>query len=262
MGDIITNFVEISAADDDNVSTNEDPIDIDSTPDNEDDNDVQGPDNSIDNEQGDEDDHDPAPVTVVQEFDLALIKTINGATPGPYYPGSMVTFDIEVFNQGGLDAYDIQINDYIPTGLTLSDTDWSLSGSTATMVNEIPVIAVDDSETVTITFTIDASFQGSAIINDAEIAFATAIDNSGVNTVDEDSEVNNNSGDLSELGTTVEGVTYPGTNNEYDDERPSAPGTMDDANDSDDYDPELIIVTQEVDLALRKLYTRFTGFRQ
>ena len=32
----------------------------------------------------------------------------------------------------------------------------------------------------------------------------------------------------SELGATVEGVTYPGTNNEYDDERPSAPGTMDD----------------------------------
>ena len=154
MGTLITNFVEISAADDDTDSTNPDPIDIDSTPDNEMDNDIQGPDNSIDNEQNDEDDHDPAPVTVVQEFDLALIKTINSATPGPYYPGSMVTFDITVFNQGGLDAYDIQINDYFPSDLILTDTDWSLNGNTATMVNEIPYIAADDSETVMITFMI------------------------------------------------------------------------------------------------------------
>ena len=37
-------------------------------------------------------------------FDLALIKTVNATTPGPYAPGSMITYDITVLNQGTVDA--------------------------------------------------------------------------------------------------------------------------------------------------------------
>ena len=60
-----------------------------------------------------------------QSFDLALTKVLNTtATPGPFAPGDSVTFSITVFNQGTLDAYDVQLSDYIPNGLILADALW------------------------------------------------------------------------------------------------------------------------------------------
>jgi uncharacterized repeat protein (TIGR01451 family) len=53
-----------------------------------------------------------------------------------------VNFTIEVFNQGESEARNIEITDYIPTGLTLTGSNaWTLSGSLlATQV--IPSIPV------------------------------------------------------------------------------------------------------------------------
>ena len=78
----------------------------------------------------DEDDHDPAQIDVDQTFDLALRKT--EISSGPYTQGSTVTFQIEVINQGSLDATNVEISDYIPTGLNLTDGAWAQSGSIAT----------------------------------------------------------------------------------------------------------------------------------
>ena len=50
----------------------------------------------------------------------------------PVAPGDTVTFTITVFNQGTGAAYDIDVIDYIPTGLTLADADWTDNGTTAT----------------------------------------------------------------------------------------------------------------------------------
>ncbi len=84
---------------------------------------------------GDEDDHDYAEITVeptvVSIYDLALRKTLSATTPGPFSSGSTVTFTITVFNQGNVDANNIEITDYIPNGLMLSDTNWTQSGSIA-----------------------------------------------------------------------------------------------------------------------------------
>ncbi|MEZ5048545.1 MAG: hypothetical protein R2766_02725 [Saprospiraceae bacterium] len=183
---------------------------------------------------------------VDQDFDLALIKTVNASTPGPYYPGSTVSFDITVFNQGSLDAYDVQINDYIPAELILNDLAWTLSGTTASLANEIDFIGAGENVTRMITFTINNDFQGTTIINNAEIASAASLDD-GPNVIDEDSTPNDNSGTPPELST----------NNDIDDEAPGTPGTMDNPNDSDDYDPEQITVTQEFDIALKKVISTF-----
>ena len=78
-------------------------------------------DNEINNGVGDEDDADLEPLQV-EVFDLALRKTINTTqTDNPLVAGRFVTFDIEVFNQGTINAQQIEIIDYIPTGLTLAD---------------------------------------------------------------------------------------------------------------------------------------------
>lgn len=61
---IITNTAEISAADDDTNPANTPPTDVDSTPDTNPTNDGLVTDNIINNVNGDQDDHDPAPVLV------------------------------------------------------------------------------------------------------------------------------------------------------------------------------------------------------
>ena len=244
-GSSITNHAEISSADDDTDPNNTPPTDIDSTPDGAND-DVIGGNDVTDNSNADEDDHDPETVMIGQSFDLALTKTLNSSTPGPFTPGSTVTFDITVYNQGTVDAYDIQLNDYIPAGLTLADAQWSMSAGVATLLNEIPFVAAGDNEVVTISFTIDNTFQGSSITNNSEIASADD-DTNPNNTppVDEDSTPNDNSGTPSETGT----------NDELSDD---STGGADDPNDHDDYDPETILINHTFDLALNKVYTSFT----
>ncbi|RMF00923.1 MAG: DUF11 domain-containing protein, partial [Bacteroidetes bacterium] len=177
-GTSIRNWGEISSAEND-VNAE----DVDSTPDDEqfnspgetDDMDDDDVDNEDGMNGGDEDDHDPAEITVEQTFDLALTKVLNTtATPGPFGPGSTVTFTVEIFNQGTLNATDIQVTDYIPTGLTLADANWmETTPGKATLNTPIASLAANRSTTVDITFTIDSDFTGTALTNIAEISGAS-----------------------------------------------------------------------------------------
>ena len=128
-GDFV-NWAEISS---------DDGNDIDSTPDANQANDSQpaGPgaptDNVTDNTGGDEDDHDPAGVSVAS-FDLALRKVYDsdssGApTDGVIEPGADVTFTITVFNQGSTNATSFEVTDYLPAGFTLNDAAWTANGA-------------------------------------------------------------------------------------------------------------------------------------
>jgi uncharacterized repeat protein (TIGR01451 family) len=191
----ITNLAEISSDSGD---------DCDSTPDNNPNNDGTPDDNAVGtgcNPGGDEDDHDPETIEVVdQVFDLALRKTVSSTTPGPFTVGDTITFDIEVINQGDIDAVNVEVTDYIPTGLTLNDTDWTLSGDQATIV----VASIPAGQTVTtpITFTINAEATG-MVINFAEISEdnnddcdSTADDTNGNQPGENDgTEVNDDIGD-------------------------------------------------------------------
>ena len=75
-------------------------------------------DDTINNEGGDEDDADPATIEI---FDLAVTKQFSAANTLPVSPGDTVKFDLYVFNQGTVDAHNIQLSDYIPQGLILAD---------------------------------------------------------------------------------------------------------------------------------------------
>jgi len=170
--------------------------DIDSTPDSTnfntdwETNDL-GDDNVIDEDglnSGDEDDHDPALVTIDPAYDLALTKEVT--TPGPnvaVYPGDDVTFTITVLNQGNSTATEVEVTDYIPTGLALNDVNWTDNGDGTATYSSIASIAAGAQETVTITFQVDQYFSGEAI-NWAEISSFLADDGSAVS--DEDSTPN------------------------------------------------------------------------
>ena len=112
-------------------------------------------DDVIDNTAGDEDDHDPAGVSV-ENFDLALTKVFTSDTAGApndgvIVPGADVTFTITVENQGTTDATTFDVTDYLPAGFTLNDAAWTDNGATATFTGG--PLAAGASTDITITMT-------------------------------------------------------------------------------------------------------------
>jgi len=90
--------------------------------------------------------------------DLALTKVISSSQSYPIVEGDMVCFDITIYNQGDQDNYDIDLVDYIPTGLTLNDAAWTQAGTNATYTHAGP-LAPTQSIVVPICFTADTDSQ-------------------------------------------------------------------------------------------------------
>ena len=66
---------------------------------------------------------------MIEIFDLALIKTIDNV--GPYGEGETATFDITVFNQGNVDAYSVEVTDYLNEGYSFdpaANAGWTQNG--------------------------------------------------------------------------------------------------------------------------------------
>ena len=177
----------------------------------------------------DEDDADPATAIIGQIYDLALVKTLDVVnTQMPVVPGGDMTFLIEVLNQGTLPAANIELTDTLPAQLTLNDSVWSASGAQATMLYTGTILP-DDSVFVPITVTIDPSYTGGSLRNNAEIS-------------DDDSEV---------YGTTDVDSTPdsdPTNDAEGNDDQTDGNGT-DDSDDHDRVDVEVDVY----DLALTKV---------
>ncbi|WP_293682485.1 SdrD B-like domain-containing protein, partial [Spirosoma sp. 48-14] len=170
----------------------------------------------------------PVPV-----FDLALKKTLAAGQSANVTPGSSVTFTVTVYNQGNVDATNVQVTDYIPTGLTLNDGNWTASGSLATLNSVIASLPAGQSTTRNIVFTVGAGVTGS-LTNTAEISSA----GNAQNLPDKDSDPDNNPNND---GTPVNDDTSGDHKN-----NPSQ--------DEDDSDPEVINVSPApvFDLALKK----------
>ncbi|TAG15779.1 MAG: DUF11 domain-containing protein, partial [Cytophagia bacterium] len=103
---------------------------------------------------------------------MALRKTLASGQSASIVAGSTVNFTITVFNQGNVDATSIQLSDYIPTGLTLNDANWTAVGNVATLNTPIASLLAGQSTTRNITFTVGSSFVGT-LRNSAEISSST-----------------------------------------------------------------------------------------
>ena len=181
----------------------------------------------------------------LQRFDLALRKT---PVSGSATPGSNVTYQITVFNQGTLDATNIGITDYIPNGMTYSSSNAAsvtlTAGGAAVSISDqgdgtftIDALPLRDSVTFEITLHLSDTFQDASITNWAEIDSA-----SGGTDADStpDSSNQNTAGEA-----TAEVV---------DDDIDSTDGGRGDSQvvDEDDHDLATVEVGQTFDLALRK----------
>ena len=188
----ITNYAEVQSFLD--VNGNARP-DVDSTPDNSPSNDGPSIDDAINNESSDQDDHDGALVKVNAPlvFDLALRKKLAEGQSSTVARNGLVTFDLEVFNQGSLPAHNVVVTDYLPNSLTLEDDDWfsTLPGQVATTI--YGPIAPGATARVTISARLSSTATANAVINNrAEIS--AAYTPAGVLATDGDSVMDNNPG--------------------------------------------------------------------
>ncbi len=201
------NYAEIESADDLDPTTTGEPVDIDSQSDDDNTNDIGGTPNdpnqdNVISDPGiiDEDDHDPEEVQI---FDLALRKTV--PSTGPYNAGDIVEFEIELFNQGTVDAYNIEITDYLNTGYLFNaggiNAGWYTVGSNAAYNYSGP-LAAGDSTTISLylEIVIPGGLDLSVWVNEAEISraddnndptdgFAQDIDSTLDNDPDNDNDV-------------------------------------------------------------------------
>ena len=228
------NTAEISGATDGEGN----PVtDIDSISDNDPTNDGDMEDNAIDGSNGDEDDSDFHNIEV---FDLAFKKQLAPTQESPVLPGSDVAYQMTIYNQGNVDAFDITVIDYIPDGLAFdlaantaasagNTNDWNLVDDVPTYI--INTLAPLDSIVINITFTIDGGFRGTGITNFGEIAHAADAPG-GPNTPDADS---NADGDMEN------------DNHAADD---SVNGYGNQGGDEDDHDPAFIQLFAQEDIII------------
>ena len=115
-------------------------------------------------------------VEVIECFDLALKKTVSNFRK--YEPGEDVRFDIEVHNQGEVDAYDVEITDYIQLGFIFEEekntpemtgnvNPWVTMADDAVL--EVGLIPALSQVSVSIILTIEEEFEGVRVDNFAEI---------------------------------------------------------------------------------------------
>ncbi len=226
-----TNIAEIRGGEDADGNTQ---TDADSTGDNDSENDNGGEVNGATDDQvdgngtDDEDDHDPA---IVEIYDLALVKRTSQT--GPFSYGDVITYEIEVYNQGSIDANNIVVKDSIPCGLSylaVNDGVWTYDGTGSATTTISTVLASGESTTVSIQLEVQACLNGSAgnWTNIAEIT--SSEDTDGNDMTDEDID-----------STSDDDSTNDGT---------SENDATDNSNgDEDDHDPEVIEI---YDLALTK----------
>lgn len=113
----------------------------------------------------------------MRPHDLALIKTLSGSQ-AYFNSGDNVTFNIYVENQGWVASTGVVITDYIPTGLTLDDTDWT-DNNDGTASYDIGALGTGMNTTIPITFTVGSVSAATTLTNRAEISEDTPINTSG-----------------------------------------------------------------------------------
>lgn len=205
--------------------------DRDSQPDTDPDNDNMVDDEIFSSGDPDEDDHDVATV-FVDGFDLALIKQVAPGQTLPVKPGQPVLFQVTVFNQGTYDAHHVQVTDYVPNGMTITDAAWSQVGNQATLISPV-FIPAGQHIVIDMQAQVNVGYMGFSLVNRAEVSYG-----------DDDNDPNN--------GVPEDIDSNPDTN--PDNDTVGGDDVTDNSNmDEDDHDYEQIEVDQDFDLALYKI---------
>ena len=170
--------------------------------------------------------------------DMAIRKST--ATPAPYSYGQLITFNLEVFNQGNITLTSVVLNDYLPSGFTFSPADniagWNQINSSLLEYNAVASVPKYSSVIVPLKLRVAMSSGYKAWFNYSEVK--SYKDVSGTDRTFEELDSKPNSNTPAELAV-----------------KPGDPGdnditTIDLGGNEDDHDPAGFDV---FDLALRKI---------
>ncbi len=181
-------------------------------------------DDNPNNDLSDEDDNDGVTLDVL-EFDLALTKDLAAGQSSIVAPGSDITYDITILNEGQVAADNVEVTDYIPTCMSLNDGNWTLVGN-----NAVTTLSVANG---------DLPSGGIPPMGMASVQITLTLDN----PVPVDCNLNN----WAEISNTTDEYGNPQTDI---DSTPDGDNSND-PNDEDDIDDALVSVL-EFDLALTK----------
>ncbi|NNE14438.1 MAG: cadherin-like domain-containing protein, partial [Saprospiraceae bacterium] len=119
---------------------------------------------------------------------------------GPYSYDDIAVFELTVLNEGPIDLYNVQVNDYLPSGLKYvptNDSDWSFDPITevASTMIEGP-LCTGKSVTIPIMLEIKPSFKENAWMNDGEVAYMEDVNGEDITNDDIDDESSNGGSEL------------------------------------------------------------------
>ena len=117
----------------------------------------------------------------VQEADLIVDKNVDESSPKE---GGTVVYTITVTNKGPNEANDVEITDTLPEGLTyVSNTTSQGSYDEGTGVWTVGTLAKDQTETLTITATVNGDTAGDMITNMATVTNSDQGDSDPINSM-------------------------------------------------------------------------------
>ncbi|MBK7343130.1 MAG: DUF11 domain-containing protein [Saprospiraceae bacterium] len=169
------------------------------------------------------------PVAVYNCFDLAIRKTL--VSPNhPVTIGEEVTFNIRIFNQGNIDATNIDVVDYLPPNFALSPLDangWTAGPGAGQVKNRITsTLASEDSTNLSIVLRVQPGITTQTYINRTEIYYAEdtngksyAVPGGDRTESDYDSHPDATNGNDNEIDNVISGdvKTNPALNQDEDD---------------------------------------------
>jgi len=130
---------------------------------------------------------------------------------GPFSYGDVVTFDIEVANQGNQDIYNALVNDFIPCGyryLGSNNPLWIYDSGTGIATTTIAgVITPGNSETISITLEVIECHDAGAWTNIAEVE--SFEDENGEDITDEDIDSDGDEATETMILATMAQTTIP-----------------------------------------------------
>ena len=159
-------------------------------------------------------------LTTSIEFDLALRNTVVGSPYVTY--GRDVRFAIQVFNQGNVAAQNIEVTDYIPSGLSFpSEGNEGWSNNDGLLTYTITDI-LQPSQATIISLTLEANGEGSDFINVAEISKAQDLQGGHPNDLDSEYDQIKNNDRGGEWGTSTDDEILDNGTFDEDDHDPAA----------------------------------------
>ena len=157
---------------------------------------------------GDDDDEDEVTTPIDQTFDLSLTKTLASADSDPVTQGTNLTYTITVTNEGSLDATDTEVTDTPGDGLTFVSENLPAGIMGTNGVYVVAELAQGTSISFEVTYQIGATYQGTSVVNDAEITDDSGDDEDSDpetgDDVDEDGDGDGDDDDEDEVTTPID----------------------------------------------------------